>query len=70
VDVSLAVSKRFMTPEETADYLCVSKKKVYKLVQSRSIPFIRLDGGKLLRFDVNAINKWLEKKLVPSKPVQ
>ncbi|MFH1724201.1 MAG: helix-turn-helix domain-containing protein [Elusimicrobiota bacterium] len=63
--------KRYLTIQELAGYLGVSRWSLYKLVQRRSIPFIPLsieeagEGGKnLVRFDVQEIDKWMKRRAI------
>jgi excisionase family DNA binding protein len=49
-----------MTLDEVADYLRLSKKTVYRLIQRRDIPAVRVSGQ--WRFDRNAIDEWLRGK--------
>jgi excisionase family DNA binding protein len=49
----------FLTVEEIAGKLRVSRVWIYKLVREKRIPFFRLDG-KCVRFSPTEINQWLE----------
>jgi excisionase family DNA binding protein len=49
-----------MTLEEVAEYLRLSKKTVYRLIQRRDIPAVRVSGQ--WRFDRNTIDEWLSDK--------
>jgi excisionase family DNA binding protein len=49
-----------MTLEEVADYLRVTKKTIYRLLERRSIPSTRV--GRQWRFDKAAIETWLRQK--------
>lgn len=57
---------RYLTVEQAAAYLQVSKWSLYKLVERRDIPFIPF--GRLLRFDRMAIDRWVEKRSVQAGP--
>jgi len=46
-----------MTLEEVAEYLRVTKKTVYRLLEKRGIPSIRV--GHQWRFDKSVIGNWL-----------
>lgn len=59
-------SKPFLKPQEMADYLNVSLKKIYRLVESRAIPFYKIDRS--LRFKKEDVDAYLEKALVKSIP--
>jgi excisionase family DNA binding protein len=49
----------FLTPEEIANMLRVSRPWVYRLVQENRIPFFRI-AGKLIRFNADEINLWMK----------
>jgi excisionase family DNA binding protein len=49
-----------MTLDEVANYLRLSKKTVYRLIQRHDIPAVRVSGQ--WRFDRNTIDEWLRNK--------
>lgn len=62
-----AQGSRYLTIEQAADYLQVSRWSLYKLVQRRRVPFIpvTVDSEKpILRFDSRALDAWMAKKAV------
>ncbi len=61
-----AVPKRYLTVDEVAAYLSVSKASIYRLVDARAIPFTKPGGIDSLRFDIKAIDKWMERQSVPA----
>ena len=65
---SEGLPKRYLNIDELGTYLDISVNTIYGLVQQRSIPFIRFGGKKLVRFDLKAIDKWMEKQIIPAKP--
>ncbi len=54
---SNAENKIFLTPDELADYLSISKTTVYRLVYKREIAFNKIGGS--LRFRKDDIDKYL-----------
>ena len=50
---------------ELADYIKMSKSTIYKWCSNGQIPYIKT--GKLLLFNKEEIDKWLEHSAVPSK---
>ena len=50
--------KKFMNIDELALYLGVSRNTIYWWIATRKIPHNKL--GKLVRFDQNEINTWLQ----------
>ncbi len=68
----MPVEKRWLTPDEVAEYIGVSKLTVYEWVKQERIPFTRLgpapDPGRKerrkLRFDRHRIDAWIEDNAV------
>ena len=54
----------FLTPDELADFLKVSKTTVYRLIEKRSVPFYKIGGS--LRFKQSEVMEYLEKSRVKS----
>jgi len=54
-------SKRtvFLTPEEVAEWLRISKQTLYRLTGQRRIPFVRVGGA--IRFDESDIQEYIER---------
>ncbi|GAB6182813.1 helix-turn-helix transcriptional regulator [Thermodesulfovibrio hydrogeniphilus] len=55
--------KKLLTVDEVARMLSLSKQSIYQLVFYRKIPVIRL-SKRALRFDPEAIERWLKEKTV------
>lgn len=53
-----------LTLQETADYLGVSIHTIYKWVQARKIPFLRV--GRHIRVDPDELSTWLQSRRVPA----
>ena len=58
IDSNAEKIKAFLTPEELADMLEISKATVYRLVNKRQIPFNKIGGS--LRFRKTDIDKFLD----------
>ncbi|MCL4264780.1 MAG: helix-turn-helix domain-containing protein [Anaerolineae bacterium] len=54
-----------LTIPETAEYLKLSKSKVYAMAQRGEIPTIRI--GKNVRIRITDLKKWLEANSQPSR---
>ena len=54
------MATKWFTIEQIADYLQVSKEKVYKLCQRGKMPASKLGGQ--WRFDINEVDAWLRKQ--------
>ena len=54
--------KKLLTLEEVADYLRVTKKTVYRLLEKRAIPAIKV--GHQWRFDTESIDSWLSSNTI------
>ncbi|MEO0301669.1 MAG: helix-turn-helix domain-containing protein [candidate division WOR-3 bacterium] len=52
-----------MTIKEASKYLNVAEKTLYKWVNERRIPFVKL-SRKTLRFDIDVIEKWIKEHMV------
>jgi len=55
-------SIQFLTPDELAQFLKISKPTIYRLVDNRKIPFYRINGS--LRFDKKDILDYLQKNRI------
>jgi excisionase family DNA binding protein len=53
------MEKRLLNVSEAAEYLGIEEKTLYNWVSLRKIPHVKL-GHKLLRFDVNELEGWIE----------
>lgn len=52
------MNKQILIAEEISAWLRIDKQRVYELVRTEQIPFIRL-GERQYRFSFEAITKWL-----------
>lgn len=59
-----AAVPRLMTPDEVCERLQISRRHLYRLVERRAIPHIRL--GRRLRFVSADVCGWLDGKRVPA----
>ncbi len=59
------LKKEFLTLEETAEYLSLSKSAIYKLTSKKEIPFYN-PGGKKLFFNRIELNEWITNGKVKS----
>jgi len=57
------VEKRLLTIKEASEYLGISVKGIYNMVNRRQIPFIKIGGR--LRFDKIDLDNWIEKQKIP-----
>jgi len=51
------MTNKWLTIDQIADYLQVSKEKIYKICQKGKMPVSKLGGQ--WRFDVNEVDVWL-----------
>ena len=54
-----------LTIEETSEYLRIPVSSLYKLAQSRKIPYQKV--GRHWRFRREALNRWLDEKPIQDK---
>jgi len=53
------MDKELLMTDEVANWLRVDKQRVYELVRTNRIPFIKL-GDRQYRFSATAIQRWLD----------
>ncbi len=53
----MAVTKEWFTVEEAADYLCVSKRTIYKLTQQGRLPAFQIGEQRHRRFRKDDLDK-------------
>jgi excisionase family DNA binding protein len=58
--------QQLLSVKEIAEKLGYSPSGIYKLVEASKIPHIKLPGG-AVRFNVEKINAWLERRTVKVK---
>jgi len=58
------IGNNFLSPKKLADYLGLATGTVYHMIARRAIPFYKF--GKSVRFSLQEINQWIEKKKTPS----
>lgn len=56
-----------MTVPEVANYLKISKSKLYYLIQRKEIPHVKI--GRNVRIRESDLTKWLEKHMNTAKPL-
>jgi len=58
--------KKLLKVDELARFLNVSRQTVYRLIEKRRIPFIKISGA--IRFDEDEVRKFLNNNRVDSMP--
>ncbi|HMS07988.1 MAG TPA: helix-turn-helix domain-containing protein [Pyrinomonadaceae bacterium] len=53
------MEQKLLIAEEVAKLLRVDKQRVYELVRTQKIPFVRV-GDRQYRFSANAVQRWME----------
>jgi len=53
---------KLLSPQELSDVLNISIETVYAWTSQKRIPYIKM--GRLVRFNVDEVNKWLERQKV------
>ena len=56
------MKKRFLNIEDCAEFLGLSKGTLYVWVCRRKIPYLKV--GRLVKFDLEAIEKWIKENSV------
>lgn len=62
---ALRLERRLLNIREVAEYTGLSVHTLYTMVSQRRIPFVK--AGRLVKFDLKAIDSWIEKNTV--KPI-
>lgn len=68
METTQAPVKRFLNIEELSLYLGTPKSTLYKMIMERRIPFIKFGGKRAIKFDVRAIDTWMERQIVRAAP--
>ncbi len=63
-------TRRFLNIDELSIYLGTPKSTLYKMIMERRIPFIKFGGKRAIKFDVRAIDAWMEKQIIRAAPNQ
>ena len=63
-----AIGRRLLDTKECAEYLNISRCSLYRLVEARRLPFLKL-GGKLL-FPLRKIESFLESQSFVPKEIE
>jgi excisionase family DNA binding protein len=53
-----AMIKKYLSVEETCEFLGIKRTKLYKLKNEGGLPYIKLGGS--LKFDVEDLIKWMD----------
>jgi len=61
--MSNTIQQRLLTVKEAANYLAMTSAALYQLVHRKKIPVVRF--GKALRFDIQALDDWIEAHTEP-----
>lgn len=64
-EIKEILEKEFLNLEETANYLSLSKSKLYKLTSKKEIPHYK-PSGKIIYFKRSEINEWVFKNKITS----
>jgi len=57
-----AIGKRLLTPKEAAEYLGLQLDTVYKKSRLRELPSVKV--GRSLRFDIEALQRFIEQHTI------
>ena len=62
ITFNINMEKRFLDIVELAEYLKIKRGTVYVWICYKKIPYVKM--GRLIRFDLRKIEKWLEEKSI------
>jgi excisionase family DNA binding protein len=57
------VERPWLTPDEVAELLSISLNTLRQYVSKRKIPFIKVPGSNLVRFDSGSLRDWMKQGL-------
>ena len=60
----------WLTPDEAADRLRISRTRIYQYIHERSIPFHRLPESNLIRLNAIELDAWVRSGSLPPKPIE
>ncbi len=60
------IQRRLLTVKELSAYLGISQDTIYTQVSKRRVPFVKI--GRLLKFDLKAIDEWITQNSVMPIP--
>ena len=56
---------KLLSPQELSEVLSISIETVYAWTSQKRIPYIKM--GRLVRFNMDEVNKWLERQRVEAR---
>jgi excisionase family DNA binding protein len=59
---------RYMDTETVAEYLMMSPNTIRKWCRKKQIPFIKVEGSKLVRFLKSEIDEWMKRGMRVAEP--
>ena len=59
---NIEITNKLLTPDQLADFLNISKTTIYRLIDSRKIPFYKIGGS--IRFDKKDITSYLQENKI------
>jgi excisionase family DNA binding protein len=60
------MTRRLLNIKEVGEYLGIGKDTIYSQVSQRRIPYVKI--GRLLKFDLKAIDEWIAQKTIMPMP--
>lgn len=57
--------KRLLSTKEAAEYLAMTSAALYQMVHRKKIPVVRI--GRALRFDLRALDDWIDQQREPAE---
>jgi excisionase family DNA binding protein len=61
------ISRRYLDVKELSEYLGLKEGTIRVWICLKKIPYVKV--GRLVRFDLDKIDKWIEKNSVEAHPV-
>ena len=58
----ISPTKRYLTVDEAAEYLCVSPATIYRFISSKNLPVFRY--GRIMRISIVALDTFIEQNTI------
>lgn len=62
------MAPRLLNAAQAAEYIGRSEHAIRQMVHRRQIPFNKVPGSSVLRFDVRQLDRWIDQHTVPAEP--
>ena len=68
LDSKSSIKPRLVTIHEAAEYTGLAVDTLYKMVNQRRIPFVKV--GRLVKFDIGMLDEWIQQHTIMPMPTK